>query len=291
MDDRYAQLGLCAMARAGEPFMAHFGAALVAAWWLDHDSALAPPAAEVMVRQADRMIAKHSWLFEETAIGPPARDATPRLVASLEPWLDRTWAIGHDVIYVALAARTLQERPALCDDAMLHGLHQLLDACHQQPLVDIAQHFDVTGVQPDAGMDVAAPDALARVALETAVGFRHVYPGLQQGHIGHVLDHAHAIVVLERLGHRGEAARARLGFTHHVAALRHVWDATMDLREVAAADGAGPETPHYWDRDLDETDWAVGHVFKYPYAFFELSPLVDDENLVEAARRRLLQLV
>jgi hypothetical protein len=291
VDDRYLERGLLGMARAGEPFMAHFGAALLAAWWLDHDHALAPAVAVAMSEQADRMIAKHGWLFSEAPVGPPATEPAAKLISALSPYLEQTWAIGHDVIYVSLALRTLAARPELCDDTALDGLCRLLDACHEQPLLDVAQRFDVRDVAVDSTVDVGSPQALARVVLETAVGFRHVYAGLHQGEIGHILDHGHAVLVLERLGARAEAERARLGLLHHVAALRHVWEATLDLPEVPRARGDHPGTLAYWNRELGPSDWAVGHVFKYPYALFDLVALVDDEALTTAATDRVLQLV
>ena len=89
---------------------------------------------------------------------------------------------------------------------------------------------------------------MARVAVETAVGFEHVYVGTHQGNIGHII-HAHALLTFERLG-------------------------CDDL-----VDSVG-----YWERDLGWDDWASGHAFKYPYARFDLLPLVD-EKLATVARR------
>ena len=45
--------------------MAHFGAALFAAWWFERDAQLPADASDVMVGQADAMIAKHAWLFRD----------------------------------------------------------------------------------------------------------------------------------------------------------------------------------------------------------------------------------
>jgi hypothetical protein len=293
VDDRYLELGLAGMAAAGEPFMAHFGAAVLAGWWLDHEHGLEPVVAAAMTGQVDRMIAKHGWLFSGSHAGPSRRDAADELLTALDPWLEGTWAIGHDVIYVALVLRTLAARPGMCSDAMLDGLHRVLDACHELPLLHVASRFDVSRVGADdaGGVDVDPPAALARVALETAVGFEHVYPGLHAGHIGHILDHGHAVLVLEALGHDAAASRARRGFLQHVAALRHVWHATMESSEAPAAGRGDARTIGYWTRDLDASDWAVGHAFKYPYALFDLVAVVDDPGLASAAARRVLQLV
>jgi hypothetical protein len=127
------------------------------------------------------------------------------------------------VIYAALAIRTFQARPELCTGPIVEGLHRVIDACHEQPLLPIANIFDVADATgADLGLALDEPADVARVALETMVRFTHVYPGLHQGHIGHIIAHAHALVSLERLGHASEAGRGRHGLLEHVAASRKI---------------------------------------------------------------------
>jgi hypothetical protein len=294
VDDRYLNLGLSAMATAGEPFMAHFGAAVLAGWWFSYDQHASADLDRAIGRTAERVVDKHSWLFENVPSARPDATLEAELVEHVGgAHLDGVWAIGHDVIFTALAVRTFQARPELCTGPIVYGLHRLVDACHQDPLTQIANVFDVTDA---TGADLAAlridePSDVARVALETMVGFTHVYVGLHQGHIGHVIDHAHALLTLDRLGHRAEAQQGRRGFLTHVAALRKVWHEQADLTEVAVGVTDDARQPAYWEHDYATNDWAVGHVFKYPYALYDLLALVDDPSLAKSSIQRMGELI
>ena len=294
MDDRYLGLGLSAMAAAGEPFMAHFGAALLAGWWFTYDQHASADLDRAIARTADRVVDKHGWLFENVPSARPDAALESGLVEHVGgTHLDGVWAIGHDVIFTALAVRTFQARPELCTGPIVDGLHKVVDACHQDPLLQIADVFDVTDATGDdlAALHVDEPSDVARVALETMVGFTHVYVGLHQGHIGHVIDHAHALITLDRLGHRAEAQRGRRGFLTHVAALRKVWHEQADLTEVTVGVTDDARQPAYWENDYTTNDWAVGHVFKYPYALYDLLALVDDPALAKSSIQRMGELI
>jgi hypothetical protein len=293
VDDQYLKLGLAAMATAGEPFMAHFGAALLAGWWFTQDQRASADLDRAIARTADHMVDKHRWLFGELPSGHADAALEAELVAHVGGHLDGVWAIGHDVIYTALAVRTFQARPELCTRPVVDGLHRVIDACHQQPLVQIAGLFDVTDARSDdlVGLAVDEPSDVARVALETVVGVTHVYAGLHQGDIGHVIDHAHALISLDRLGHRAEYRRGRRGFLTHVAALRKIWHAEADLAEVTVGITDDARQPSYWEHDYTANDWAVGHVFKYPYALYDLLALVDDPPLAAGSIRRMGELI
>ncbi len=150
MDDRYLSLGLSAMATAGEPFMAHFGAALLAGWWFTYDQQASPDLDQAIARTADQVVDKHCWLFDNVLPARPGAALESELVEHVAgKHLDGVWAIGHDVIYTALAVRTFQARPELCTGPIVDGLHRVVDGCHQDPLMQIANVFDVTDATGD----------------------------------------------------------------------------------------------------------------------------------------------
>jgi hypothetical protein len=292
VDDRYLSLGLAGMVNAGEPFMAHFGAALLAGWWIERDLALTPDASRAMVRQADALIGRHSWLFADLRTSAAVGRAH-EIVEAIEGGLDHTWAVGHDVIYAALVARTLDARPELDSGPVVDGVIAVLEECRTQPLDVVGGVFDVrdAGADEVGSEEVATNGSLAAVALGTVLEFDHVYLGLHQGDIGHLADHAHALIVLDRLGHAGIAQRGRRGFREHLAALRRVRHSTADLPEIAPSVAADARDPAYWDRSSSSNDWAVGHVFKYPYAMFDLLEVSGSPELARPVMTRLGQLV
>ena len=288
MHERYLRLGVRGMAVAREPFMAHFGAAVLAAWWFDQDHNLSPGVSAAMTRQADLLMKKHEWLFIDPPPGSDGIAAPGELLDALRPQLGGVHAIGHDVIFTALALRVFELMPELCTRAVVGGLTRLIESCRDFPLTDVASVFDVSGVSADelGDVDISTARGIANMALVTAVGFEHVYVGLHQGNIGHIVDHAHALLTLEQLGHNDIVDTARGAFATHAAALQHVWAATADLEEAPDPPPENADTIAYWDRDLAWNDWANGHAFKYPYALFDLVRLVDDE-LASAAQARI----
>jgi hypothetical protein len=292
VDDRYLSLGLAGMVAAGEPFMAHFGAALLAGWWIERDLALPPDASRAMVRQAEAMVAKHAWLFADVAPSVPTGRAY-EIVEAIDDGLDHTWAIGHDVIYAALVTRTLEARPELASGAVVDGVLSVLRQCRTQPMDVVGGVFDVrdAGADEVSSEEVATNGSLAAVTLRTMLEFDHVYLGLHQGDIGHLADHAHALIALERLGHADTAQRGRRGFREHLAALRRVRHSIADLPEIIDGFVADPREPAYWDRASSSNDWAVGHVFKYPYAMFDLLEVCGTPELARPVMMRLGQLV
>ena len=272
--------------------MAHFGAALLAGWWLDRDAGLSPGTSEAMGRQADSLIAKHSWLFSSN-LTFRSTGGGDQILEALSGGLDHTWAIGHDVIYAALALRTLVERPDLAAGWVADGVVAVLDSCHSQPLEVIGGVFDVRGVDAHEvdEHEVATSVSLAEVALRTILEFDHVYVGLHQGDIGHLADHAQALIMLERLGYQ-EAARSGLrGFREHLAVLRRVCHLSADLPEVHEGLHADPHEAAYWDQASPSNDWAVGHVFKYPYAMLDLLNVAGNPTLAAPVLSRLGELV
>ena len=291
MDERYLHLGVRGMAVGGEEVMAHRGAAPLAAWFFDRDHRLAPDVSAAMTGQVDRQMKRHTWIFSDPPAGNVARCDPEELVEVLRPQLDTVNAIGHDIIFTALALRVFEVMPELCTEAVCDGLARLIRSCRDFPFTNVADVFDVAPAATGwADLDVSTCAAMARVAMETAVGFEHVYVGTHQGNIGHIINHAHALLTFERLGYDDVVDAGRNAFAMHAAGLQSVWEATADLDEAPPPDPFDADSVGYWERDLGWDDWASGHAFKYPYALFDLLPLVD-ESLATAAMTRVRALV
>ena len=238
------------------------------------------------------MIEKHAWLFRDH----PESHSTgcvDDLIEVIDDGLDHTWAIGPDVIYAALALRTFAERRDLASAWVVDGLRDVLRRCRAQPLEIIGGVFDVRGVDA-AEVDEAEVQtwpAVAGTALRTILEVDHIYLGLHQGDVGYLADHAQALWTLHRLGYEDVADAGLRGYREHVAALRRVGRSTTDVKEVHVGLQADPRKVPYWDAVGGSNDWAVGHAFKYPYAFFDLLTLRSDPTLEAPLLRRLGQLI
>ena len=219
------------------------------------------------------------------------------LAADLGSGADQVWALGHDVIFVTLALRTLQARPELTTPNLVGGLQVMIAWCRERPIektMDALYGVDVSAVETSE-VDLEAsrdgPQELARLSLETLVGFERIYEGAHQGNVGHVMDHAQALLELERLGF-GRAARSGWsGFRRHVAVLRHLQGIPLQGAEVEASVAEDPRRVAYWELNLMRNDWAYGHAFKYPYHLYDLARLAEDPSLALAAERQVGRLI
>lgn len=291
-------------AQVGNGNLAHFGAALLAGWWFRRDHALRDDVAEAMSRQADLLVERNQSLFEsEPPFPPPLRSVTDPerawsdLVRRLGEDMHEVWAIGHDAIFVTLALRTLRERPDFTTPELVDGLKKVLAWCRARPIEQTMASIygiDVSDARADeVELDASTdrPADVARVALETLVGFERVYWGAHQGNIGHIMDHAQSLLELERLGFTDVARAGWSAFRKHVAVLRRLQTLTLPQPEVDRVVLEDPRESSYWALDLAWNNWAYGHAFKYPYHLHDLANILDDQALVSSAKRQLGRLV
>jgi hypothetical protein len=220
--------------------MAHFGAALLAAWWLERDAELSKETAKAMTQQADAMMAKHSWLFtDHSGISEPGR--IDDIVDALDGGLNRCWAIGHDVIFAALTLRTLDARPDLGSSWIVESICNVIRGGRTFPLETIGNVFDVRDVPDyDEKLDLGTTVVLAKASLEAMLDFDHIYEGPHQGDVGHIADHAHGLLSLERLGYENIARQGLGGFREHLAALQFTCHMIADLPEIFNGLQVGP---------------------------------------------------
>ena len=193
-----------------------------------------------------------------------------------------------------------RRRTPASDDELLEGLRAgdeeafvALVSRHNHALFWVVRSFVPSDAIAEevADEEVADASSLAKVALTTMLEVQHVYVGLHQGDIGHLADHAHGLLVLDRLGYRNAALRGRSGFRQHLAAIRRVRYLTADLVEVRHGLDADPREHQYWDQSWSGNDWAFGHAFKYPYAFLDLLEVAGDDDLASPTLNRLGELV
>lgn len=285
----------------GNGNLAHFGAAVLAGYWFQYDQALTPKAAEALTSQAEMMMSRFPELFASPRSSGAECDPI-ELLEHLAAKLGGVWAIGHDVIFTALALRSLERVSEVGQRWVIDGLGSVITWCQERPFTEVqvgdlghvTASLEVGDASPAELGDVATlwdQGAAARLALETMAGFECVYLGLHQGHIGHVMDHAHALVSLDRLGYHEAAEAGYEGFLTHVARLRRAWHTRFEYPEVNVAVSEDPRHVSYWRRGRARSDWAFGHVFKYPYAFYDLAPLVDDPSLTNRARAIMGRLI
>ncbi len=187
----------------------HWSAAVIGAWLLADDRELDRAAVAPMTAQAMRMMDEMGQWFTQPL---PSGFADPApAAATLAAGAARLTALGHDVIFGALALTAMHRRPELATAANVDGLVALIEAMQRRgPGGPFPGWDDPAAVRPDADIPALSDGAsLAHTTLDAFVTTGSFHPGLDQGVVLHLLTHAHATMLLEDLGHSDIAAGAR----------------------------------------------------------------------------------
>ena len=111
---------------------------------------------------------------------------------------------------------------------------------------------------------------------------------------GHTMTHAHALVVLSRLGYGSVARNGYESHRVHMEDNRGLQSQHLMERwtEKVTVDDH-PFTLAFWDRDFDKHDrqWEVGHVFKYLYTFYDLANRINTQQRKRFCEQQLAYLI
>ena len=129
---------------------------------------------------------------------------------------------------------------------------------------------------------------IARAALHAFAAIEDVYPFLHQGIVGHLLTHAHALIELARLGYGQIARKGHNAHRLYIKLSRNPPDEGEPIPRIGDAQPLAPLSEAFWLADHEGgREWLVGHVFKYPYSFYDLIRHIDDEAERRALERHL----
>lgn len=268
------QLGLNALARAHAfDYFAdgHRGAAIVAANLLCVNNRLD---ANCTARIAE--LVQVNWartpLCEDLPPGEIDGDAVECIGAALLDGAETLRQVGHNVIFAMLAVKALGLLPAAATAERVEGIVRLIRSF--TPWRDVDPDADVA---PPAFADTRAA---SRFVLREALDAVQRFVAFGQGYAGHMLTFGQALIELARMGHETWAEACRPAFRKYVTvtrlgpeagAKRYADHPPTDLRPTDAA---------YWYQRGDNS-LGIGHVFKYPYSYYELLAQADDPSLAQ----------
>ena len=278
-------LGLTGLARAGatDANSGHWGAAVLAAHFLCEEFV---PDHEVKASidvHLERLIVRFAALFEPVKGETECVDPEGRIAAVLASHGSHLRAIGHDVIFaaLALALKALRATTRPPSRAIVDGIVQLL---HRFDESDTGGPFfgysDPRAVRVESRDDIPAYDSEAAIAVSALDGFAaipRIYGGLHSGVVGHLLTLAYAAIEIGRLGYPTLAANAGEAHRRYRKLARQPPNEGERLgRDTALR--VDPFDIAFWCKDLEgKRPWAFGHVFKYPYAYLGLIRCVGRE--------------
>ncbi len=313
VDFRYLYRGLCALARChrASALAGHLGAAVVAGYFLGEDHPEWPEGVFRGIQgELDRIIAGEEaiWynaqragirpreLFEPFPRGKPVPQVLDRLAAALAPSLDRLRESGHNVIFATLAMRAVSGHPQYASREIVSGLEKLLASfrnSHPGRGYYGKQRGWVRGdrvqLAPENVKPYRSPMHMVETTLQQLADFAAVRKrGF--GGLWHLVNHAAAVVELDRLGFPRLARLAMNAHARHLALWRGLPNVEQELGPMVPAE-QNPWEENYWRGRLKRDQARLTHRIKTLFGYFTLRRLVEDDALRRRADQGLRYLM
>lgn len=271
-EKRLVRLGINALARAPEMnYFAdgHRGAALISAHMMCVDNDLDDAAAARIVELFDLNWAP-SKLCKPFPENEPVADATERVGKALAEGGGVLRQVGHDAIFGMHAIKAFRVMPEIATPERVDGVCKLIRAF--KPWRD---------VQPDEAVDpppFSDEVAASKFVLKEASDAIDRFVGFGQGFAGHMLTFGQSLIELAAMGDVEWAEGCRTAFCKYVTVTR--MGPQPDDRKIKdhMFSKLRPNDTAYWEKRGDKT-LGLGHVFKYPYAYYDLLARANDPNL------------
>lgn len=295
LDDSYLVRGLTGMVRSQGWFDAHWGAAVIAGYYLCRENRFDESTTLGIKQQLDTAVAIRGEQFAALPDEASDRRRIKDVAAALRPAVEGGLrAHGHAVIYASLALRALGDVPHMATPTIIQGLYGL---SRQIAKMKPEQPADAEAYPNTQAMIEATFDSLAR--FKELVG----RPAVRRPNFTHMVTHTEALMNLAEMGYADVAETGRLGHRAHIAAPVPAFDRDeAPLAEYAALDDVmsgdfwhDPDRCEYWKRKWNEHgnpngDWiASGHLFKVLYAYHRLVPRIEDREKVRLCSAILLE--
>lgn len=269
---RLVKLGINALARAPEMnYFAdgHRGAALISAHLMCVDNSLNAVATARIERLFDLNWAP-TRLCADFAPGDVVDQAIARIGQTLASGGGVLREVGHDAIFAMHAIKGFQLLPELATRERVAGICGLIGAI--KPWRD---EPPLNEIDPPPFAD---SQAAARYVLREASAAIDRFRGYGQGFAGHMLTFGQALIELASSGHEEWAESCRLAFRKYITQTRKGPQPGDRPIKDHAVSQLRPVQAEYWQKRGEQT-LGIGHVFKYPYAYYDLLSRAQDPDL------------
>jgi hypothetical protein len=282
-DKRLVLLGLNALARAHEMdyFVdGHRGASMVAAHLLCVDNNLDEQAHARIVELFDL-----NWA--STPLCKPFPDADPqperidKIGVALAEGGEVLRQVGHNAIFAMLAIKAFRMLPSAATPERIDGVCALVRSF--KPWHDVKPDEDV---DPPPFTETAAA---SQFVLREASAAVDRFVGFGQGFTGHMLTFGQALVELAIMGDVEWAESCRTAFRKYVTVTRRGPEPGSKRYPEHKPSKLRPTDAAYWQKRGDHAV-DIGHVFKYPYGYYELLRHAGDPALARAWDAKAYQL-
>lgn len=260
---RLVQLGLNALARAHKmSYFAdgHRGAALVSAHLLCRDNQL-----DETARARIETLFDLNWAATPLCRPFPQAEPDPARIRRIgEALLEAKGSlreVGHNAIFAMLAIKGFRLMPSAATPERIEGVCRLIRAI--KPWRDI---------EPDAAVDPPPfrdAAAASRFILREASAAVDRFTGFGQGFAGHMLTFGQSLVELAAMGDEEWAEGCRTAFRKYVTVTRQGPGPGSRVIAERRPSPLRPNNAEYW-RARGDHAVDIGHVFKYPYSYYDL---------------------
>lgn len=282
-DKRLIQLGINALARA--PQMKYFadghrGAALISAHMMCVNNKFDDAATNRIAELFDLNWAK-TKLCKDFPEGDPVKDATDQVGKALAGGKGVLREVGHDAIFAMHAIKAFRLLPETATRERVEGVCNLIRAI--KPWRDVKPD---PGINPPPFTDQAAA---SRFVLKEASDAIDRFVGFGQGFAGHMLTFGQSLVELAAMGDVEWAESCRTAFCKYVTVTRKGPQKGDRKIKDHGFSKLRPDDTEYWKKRGNKT-LGIGHVFKYPYAYYDLLARANDTVIAKEFDEKAWQL-
>jgi hypothetical protein len=295
LDESYLAKGLTGMAGSKGWFNAHWGAGILAGYYLCKENNLSKETVAGIKRQLDSAIDVQSSQFtplaREAADEALIEDIPKAMIPAMNGGLR---AHGHAVIFASLSTRALRDAPQMAQPTLIKSLcnHSQVIARKTQKVPDHLESYVDTQAMIEALFDnlIRFKDLLGR-------------PAIQRPNFTHMTTHTEALMNLELMGYGDLAKAGHIGHRAHLDEPVPSIDPTTPRQENPAtlkkimSQGywENGDNIDHWNRQWNTTDnrngyWiAAGHLFKVLYSYHRLIGRIQDKEKVQLCSEILLE--
>jgi len=296
----YLYKGLCGMANAprASSMAGHLGAAVTAGYFFGEDHPDLPVEVSAAVERDLNRIAggEESIWFDPKKAGISAEDlfkplpeevANPLLIDKIATALDAnigaTRQSGHNVIFASIAIRALKGHADFATPAMIDGIVKLIrafDSQHAGRGYYGKEKGWIIGNKAPLSPEADTPAYASLLEMvDTTIGELIASAGIHSqgfGGLFHLINHAAALIELDRLGYIEIALKGMPAHRQHLRLLRARPDLEEELGKLERTDD-DPFQAAYWKRTKSK-QWGawLTHRIKTLYGFHTLLQHVEN---------------
>lgn len=274
----------------GDIWEAHIGAGAIASVFFIKENGMSAETVNRITAQSEAMLDKH--LFNRTANvaeGIDLWDAEHMILEALEISIDQLHWVGHNVIYAAISLLALRDLGRWGSQDEIEGICALLRSFEKTIPGRSWLGYTASEVKKlqieESDNNPAIEDAkqLSEFILNELSSFRIIYRA-ESHHdlIGHMLTFSHALNILFDLGHVTYFKRGLPPLLKLAKVLRASHNLNLDLDHSIKLSSPVDRWPilkaersewlpvdhEYWSKDYAQHEWDFGHVFKFPFSFY-----------------------